>query len=96
MSIKYLDTERMSETVQTFKNEISNFEKTKLDIERATNDLLKDWVGKGRNSFEKKYKLLYGQLKDIEESLEEFYEALVESQSSYYDADEEFAKKINM
>jgi len=53
-----------------------------------TDTLLGTWDGEGRNQFETQYTLMEQQLKDISDVLYEIYEALVDAQAAYIDADE--------
>lgn len=95
-SVRHLETEGMTEAALEFKASIDEFSRAKRKVEKTTTNLLSTWVGKGRNSFEVQYKLLYGQLKDIEDELYAIYTALIDSETAYYDADQEIRKQIDM
>lgn len=92
--VKSLDTNIMNESIISIQEQVKLFEEARKNIDSTTNDLLSQWVGESRNSFEKKYQLLSRNLKDIGDSLYDFYDSIVNSATSYIEADEELSKKI--
>lgn len=94
--VEHLYTQDMTDAALAFQKNIDNFSEAKRKVEKATTKLLSTWAGKGRNEFEVQYKLLFGQLGDIEDALYDIYEALVDSETAYYDADEETSKQLRL
>lgn len=94
--VEKLFTGDMTEAALEFRNNIDEFDDAKRLVERATTKLLSTWVGRGRNMFETQHTLLFGQLGDIQDTLYDIYEALVDSQTNYYNTDEELRKQIKL
>ena len=95
MAVQYLDVNGITEAAKTFRSNIKDFDKCVIDMNKATNDVLRNWVGKGRNQFETQMKLMKKQLDDISEGLYDIYNALVDSEKGYIDEDEAVAKQFN-
>ena len=95
-SVTYLNTKTFSETINIFKNSISEYDNIKLKVERTTNMLFSDWQGEGKSQFEKDYTTLYRQLTDITDIMYELYEALIDAEAAYIQADEEAAKLLTI
>ena len=57
--------------------------------------LLKLWAGKGRNEFEKKYKIFEQQVADIKNGLWDLYEDIVAAEEGYIQADTDAAKAMD-
>lgn len=93
--IKSLDTDKMSECINNFNTKIKRFGEIRNEINEVTNGLLSTWVGESRNAYETQYKLLDGKIKDVEESLYDLSEELVNSVTAYIDADLQISKKID-
>jgi uncharacterized protein YukE len=64
-------------------------------MNKATNNVLRNWVGKGRNQFETQMSLMKKQLDDISEGLYDIYNALVDSEEGYIEEDENVAKQFD-
>lgn len=54
------------------------------------------WQGEGKNQFEKDYNTIYQQLSDIGDIMYELYDALIDAQAAYIQADEEAAKLLTI
>lgn len=93
-SINHLDTTNFQDTVKTFKTAIESFQESKRNIQTKTNELIDTWQGDARNKFESKYNLFIGKIGDLEEVLIDYYNALLDSEMAYREADEELGKKI--
>jgi len=93
-SIKYLYTKDIKETSIEFQNSIDDFQDAVEKVSKATTKLLSTWSGKARDIFETQYNILFGQLKDIQDTLYDIYDALVESETAYIDADEALKKEF--
>lgn len=95
MAVQYLDVSGITEAAKSFRANIDDFDQCVIDMNKATNDVLRNWVGKGRNQFETQMKLMKRQLDDISEGLYDIYNALVDSETGYIDEDESVAKQFN-
>lgn len=95
-TVTFLDTNKFSSAISTFKSGIEEYNTIKNGVERTSNSLFANWAGKGKTQFEKDYTTIYQQLADIADILYELYDALVDAQSVYIQADEEAAKMLNI
>lgn len=95
MAVEYLDVKGITDACKAFQNKIKNFDECVAEMDNATNDALRNWVGKGRNQFETQMGLMKSQLADISEILYEIYDALVDAESAYIDEDEAVAKQFD-
>jgi WXG100 family type VII secretion target len=93
-SINHLDTSKFKDTANTFKKAIDSFKESKSNIKSITDKLLDTWQGDARNVFESKYNLFMGKLGDLEDTLIDYYNALLDSEMAYREADEETGKQI--
>ncbi len=93
--IRYLEVDGLKEACLGFRNTIQQFEKCVYSMENLTSNLLDSWTGLGRNRFETEYVVIKRQLSDITDELYDIYDALVDSQATYIDADETVAKEIS-
>ena len=82
-SINTLDTSYFKETADDFKKAIDSFKESKRTIQSTTDALLDVWQGEARNIFESKYKLFIGKIGDLEETLIDYYNALLDSEMAY-------------
>jgi WXG100 family type VII secretion target len=89
-----LDTSGFESACKSFENGTKEFDDLVERFRNASEALLQSWDGKGGNEFEYQYNLLKGKLKDISEDLYEIYEALLEAEVAYSEADDEMAKAI--
>lgn len=96
MAVTYLEVQGITDAAKTFQTNISEFDKCIVDMNNATNDVLRNWVGKGRNQFETQMNLMKKQLDDISEQLYDIYNALVDSETAYIDEDEAVAKQFDI
>lgn len=92
--VNHLDTKNFQDTATAFKTAIDSFQESKRSIQTATNNLLDTWQGDARNKFESKYDLFIGKIGDLEEILIDYYNALLDAEMAYRDADEELGKQI--
>ena len=94
-TVRYLEVDGLKDTGLSFKNSIKKFESYVGDMKKHTSTLLSTWDGKGRDQFETQFTLMERQLNDISDVLYEIYEALVDAQGAYIDADEAVGKQIS-
>lgn len=95
MSVQYLDVSGITNAAKTFSNTIGDFDDCIVKMDKATNDVLRNWVGRGRNQFGTQMALMKKQLEDISEGLYDIYNALVDSEKAYIDEDEAVAKEFS-
>ncbi|MGN0323933.1 MAG: WXG100 family type VII secretion target [Oliverpabstia sp.] len=96
MAIEYLDVQGITDAAKKFRDKVKTFDDCVIRMDRATNNALRNWAGKGRDEFETQMKLMKSQLEDISESLYDIYDALVDAEQGYIDADEEVAKQFTV
>jgi WXG100 family type VII secretion target len=96
MAVTHVDANVMNTVALEFSSQIKVLEDKKKEVQTATETLLNSWQGEGKDCFEKQYRLLFGQLADITESLYNIYDDLVESGKSYVDADEQLKKSMEL
>ena len=96
MAIEYLDVQGITDAAKKFRDKVKTFDDCMTRMDRATNNALRNWAGKGRDEFETQMKLMKSQLEDISESLYDIYDALVDAEQGYIDADEEVAKQFTV
>lgn len=96
MAVEYLDVSGITDAARTFQHNIGQFDQCVTDMDRATNQVLCNWVGVGRNQFETQMALMKSQLDDISEGLYDIYNSLVDAESAYIDEDEAVAKQFSI
>lgn len=94
MAIEKLDTAGMDETALKFRDSIKQFGICCERMEIVTQVLLGTWQGKGRNGFEKQYRILKGKLADINDELYDIYEELIAAEAAFGEVDKEIAKEL--
>lgn len=95
-TVNHLDTKKFDSTIAAFKSGIEEYNSIKSDVEKTTNTLFNNWQGKGKAQFEKDYTTIYQQLTDIADIMYELYEALIDAEAAYIQADEEAAKMLTI
>lgn len=63
--------------------------------DNAINALYSTWAGKGRNSFEKKYKIFEHQISDIRKGIWDLYDDIVTSEEDFIQTDLDAAKQLD-
>ena len=96
MAVQYLDVKGITDAAIQFRNSIGEFDNCVIEMDKATNDVLRNWIGKGRNQFDTQIGLMKRQLDDISEGLYDIYNALVDSEEGYIDEDEAVAKQFSI
>lgn len=95
-SIDFLQVQDITDTFQKFQSVLLSLRDIKMSIEMQTTALYAVWNGKGRNAFENQYRQLFSKISDINDALDEMYEALVNSAALYEQVDSEIAQKLDM
>ena len=90
-----LNTESMDEAANSCQELSDKMKTLKDDLISAETALLSCWSGKGRNAFEKQFRLLKNQLGDITDTLMETGEKILTAEQSYIQADTDAAKQLD-
>lgn len=88
-----LDTSSFADSANAAERLVNTLEDAIAAANRAMGELYDDWAGKGRNEFEKKYKIFERQVSDIKNGLWELYEDIVTAETAYIQADCDLAKQ---
>lgn len=90
-----LDTSAFAKSAVATKKLAITLEGAIAKADKAINNLYDVWVGKGRNEFEKKYKIFEQQVADIKNGLWDLYEDIVAAEGGYIQADTDAAKEMD-
>ena len=90
-----LDTSSFAEAAKATKELAESLGSAISEADKAINSLYDIWAGKGRDAFEKKYKIFEQQVADIKNGLWDLYEDLVSAEEAYIQADCDAAKKLD-
>lgn len=90
-----LDTAKFAEIISKADSLANTLADLKNSLDGMKNNLMFSWSGKGRNTFEKKYRLLSQQFGDMKEDLRDIANDLRAVEESYIQADTELSKKIS-
>lgn len=90
-----LDTSAFVESALATKKLAETLENAIAEANEAMSDLYDVWAGKGRNEFEKKYKVFEQQVDDIRHGLWDLYEDIVAAEEGYIQADTDAAKLMS-
>ncbi len=77
---------------QKLSNKMTNL---KVELDALKDKLMHTWAGEGRNTFEKKYRLLAQQFEDLSTNLDEISEELVVKSEQYIQADVDLSKTLD-
>lgn len=75
---------------------LNRFITVQKEVALTRQSLCEDWVGQGRNEFQTQYNLLISKVSDIGDSLKEMYEALIEAEAAYQEADDRYHQQVTM
>lgn len=90
-----LKTDTFASSADSAKQLSETLEDAIANCDKAINSLYGVWVGKGRNEFEKKYKIFEQQVADIKNGLWDLYEDIVSAEEEYIQGDCDAAKKLD-
>lgn len=91
----FLHTKEFDGAVSKSRTLANEMQKLNSDMDNIKNLLLFEWVGEGRNAFEKKYHMLDRQFGDLCEELWEIYEKLCTANEAYLQQDIDAAKQMD-
>ena len=89
-----LDTGNFEETINKADDLADKMSDLKNHLDELNNMLMLSWTGKGRNTFEKKYRLLSQQFGDLRDELRDFTEKLKDMEQVYLQADVDISKSL--
>lgn len=90
-----LDTSSFDNIINSCKNLASTMGDLRSDLDNLKNELMFTWAGKGRDTFEKKYRLLSQQFQDLKDDLYDVSESLLKIEEQYIQADTDLAKALD-
>lgn len=94
--IGYLETRYFESVIQAFSKGTAEYDDIRSAVGDTIDKLLPTWEGDGKKQFEYDYDILYRQLEDIGDILYELYDALVEAEAAYIEADTLASKQISI
>lgn len=89
-----IDTEAIYRTHRVMRDLVDKFNDSMTNVNTISNTVLENWVGSGRNAFESQYKLLIKKIDDFGDTIKTLYDALVESETKFEDADLEMHQQL--
>lgn len=90
-----LDTSNFDAVIEKARTLADKMATLKNEMDGLKSNLMFSWAGKGRNTFEKKYRLLSQQFGDLKDDLYEIAESLLEIEEKYIQADTDAAKALD-
>lgn len=90
-----LDTKNMGTTANQCKSIADQMRQLRSELSGARDELLQTWVGKGRDEFEKQFRLLDQQFSDIVDDTMNMYEAILAAEGEYIQIDTDMAKQTD-
>ena len=91
-----IDSRLIYNTHTQLKSLVLSYKDLNFRVSEITSEVEENWVGKGRNEFESQYKLLIRKIEDFGDTLKDIYEALVEAEAAYRDADDDIRQDYVM
>lgn len=88
----HIDTSNFPDALESIKTMAKEMEDIVDNLNGYKEKLLKNWVGKGRNQFEKTYKVMLRKLEDGRDVTWDMYEDLISAQEELIQADVDIAK----
>lgn len=93
-NVKHLDTVNFNETIQAYAGYVKQFEEIVRGVNSTANAIVNQWEGKGRNAFEKDYRQVQLNLKDITDIMYDIRDALIDAYAEYIKADQALSKSF--
>lgn len=91
-NVRKLDTQNFNQTIADYAKQIKQFEEIVAKVNSVANDAVEHWKGKGCNAFEKDYKKVQLNLKDISDIMYDMRDALIEAHAEYMKTDNALSK----
>ena len=93
-NVTHLSTANFNDTIHAYEAHIKTFEGIVKGVKSATDALLQNWQGKGRNAFEKDCQQVQLNLQDIKEIMYDLRDALTDAHAEYIKNDLATAKNF--
>lgn len=93
-NVKSLDTLHFNETMKDYENYIRQFEDIVRNVNFVAGKLVDCWKGKGRDAFEKDYKQVQLNLKDLSDIMYDLRDALIDAHAEYMKTDSALSKSF--
>ncbi len=90
-----LNTEKFSSIAHKAKKLAEKLEDAHTVCDKNIDTAYFSWAGKGRNEFEKKYRIFEQQFSDLKNSLWDVYESIIAAENSYIQGDVDSAKQLD-
>lgn len=87
-----LNTDAIANVEVSIKNLVDELKDLKKDVDDYKANMLMDWVGEGRNEFEKTYNLISRKFIDQIDCAWDLYEELITAHEAYIQTDVDLAK----
>jgi WXG100 family type VII secretion target len=94
-NVKHLDTANFNATMTAYATYIKQFEAIVRDVNNTCETMVDRWKGNGRNAFEKDYKQVQLNLKDLSEIMYDLRDALVDAHAEYMKTDSALSKSFD-
>lgn len=88
----HLDTKNFNELITSSRDLAEKMRDLKFDLEGYKNSLVRDWIGDGSNTFQKKFNVLMQQLTDLKDDLYEISDKIASDYEQYMQWDTNAAK----
>ncbi len=94
-NVNHLDTKSFSDTYTAYANYVKQFEALVGEVNKICKNMVDNWKGKGRDAFEKDYKQVQVNLKDISDIMYDIRDALIDAHAEYIKADAALSKSFD-
>lgn len=93
-SLKLYDANKVISAINIFHEHCSTFDTVAHQILCEKDNVMDHWKGAAANMFEEKFKTVYSQVTDIGDALYEIYNALLDAQDAFYQADDSLNQQM--
>jgi uncharacterized protein YukE len=93
-NVNHLDTINFNDTMTAYANYIQQFEGIVSSVNAAASTMVDNWKGKGCSAFEKDYKQVQLNLKDISDIMYNLRDALIDAQAEYIKTESALSKSF--
>ncbi|WP_149679317.1 WXG100 family type VII secretion target [Thermoclostridium caenicola] len=91
----HLNTSNFNSVLTAFSGYIREFEDLVSEVNKICETLVQNWKGEGRNAFEKDYRQVQINLKDIAGIMYDLRDALIDAHAEYIKTDDALAKNFD-
>lgn len=93
-NVKHLDTGNFNAALTTYANYIRQFEALVRDVNSTCGTMVENWKGEGRDAFEKDFKQVQINLKDISDIMYDLRDGLIDAHAEYMKTDAALSKSF--